>query len=175
MSLDGFIARTNDDIDWLEDLPSNVGHVTTSAEHPALVWETFFPEIDTLVMGRGTYEKVLTFQDWPFPDLPVVVLSRTLGADDPRIVVVPSVQEAVSRLTASGAQQVYVDGGKTVQEFLRQGLLDELTVSVAPILLGNGKSLFADFGRDIILTVRGSHVTDEGLVRISYDIDQPKN
>jgi len=172
MSLDGFIAREDGDLGWLESLPRNVGHVTTSTDQPALDWERFFPEIDALLMGRSTYEKILTFADWPFPGLPVIVLSRTLQNNDPRVTVVRSVEKSIDVLSARQAREVYVDGGQTVQEFLRRGLIDELTVSIAPVVIGSGKSLFANMSRDITLTVRGSHVTSEGLVRITYNVNR---
>lgn len=170
MSLDGFIARPDGDVRWLESLPTDRGHVTTSAANPALVWETFFPDMDALVMGRNTYEKVLTFGDWPFPGLTTLVLSSALDTDDDNIELVRTVNEAAERLAARGAREVYVDGGVTIRSFLRRGLIDELTVSIAPMILGEGVPLFGEGTPERSLRVRGSHVTAEGLVRITYDL-----
>lgn len=170
MSLDGYIAREDGDVAWLENLPLNAGHAVTGTQHPALVWETFFPEIDTLLMGRGTYEKVTTFSDWPYPDQRVLVMSTSAEVADDRVEVVRSIDDAVAALSAAGARNVYVDGGLTVSAFLRRGLLDELTVAIAPIILGAGTPLFAAGGAQVPLRVRGSHVTEEGLVRVTYDV-----
>ena len=169
-SLDGFIARENGDVSWLENLEHNVGHVTTGTAAPALVWETFFPEIDTLVMGLHTYQKLLTFGVWPFDDIKVIVLSTSLSNDDKRIQVIPSLSKATQLLSDNGARNVYVDGGATIRSFLREGLLDEITVSVAPVILGSGIALFTANLGETRLRVLGSHVTDEGLVRTTYEI-----
>lgn len=171
-SLDGFIAGPGGDLAFLESESGKGRHVATAGDAPALVWETFFPQIDTLLMGRTTYEKVLTFGDWPFPGLRVLVLSTTLPDDLEHAAVVASVDEAVARLAEVGAEQVYVDGGRTVQAFLARGLLDELTVSVLPIAIGAGTRLFGD-GARVEFAVRGSHVTADGLVRTTYEVLHP--
>lgn len=169
MSLDGFIAAPGGDLSFLEAPRGRGLHTTTPADHPALVWETFFPDIDTLAMGRATYEKVLSFGQWPYDGKRVVVLSSTLPLDTRGVKVVRSVPEAAETLRNVGAEQVYVDGGRTVREFLAAGLLDELTVSVAPIIIGDGIRLFGE-GDHADLVVRGSHVDVDGLVRTTYDI-----
>ncbi|RGC69518.1 Dihydrofolate reductase [Micromonospora sp. MW-13] len=171
MSLDGYIAGPGDDLSFLEAAPGKGQHAATPDTVPALVWETFYPQIDTLLMGRATYDKVLTFGDWPYTDKRVIVLSTTLSEDAPNVRVVRSTDEAIEVLDAEGAEQVYVDGGRTVQEFLRRGLLDELTVSIVPSVIGGGKRLFGD-GDRADFVVRGSHVEADGLVRITYDILQ---
>ncbi|SJN12177.1 Dihydrofolate reductase [Leucobacter sp. 7(1)] len=169
MSLDGFIAGPGGDLTFLESEPGKGRHTATGTEHPALVWETFFPQIDTLLMGRATYEKVLTFGDWPFPGLRVFVLSGSLPDDQPNARVVRSLAEAQDALAAAGASQVYVDGGRTVQAFLAEGWLDELTVSILPIVIGEGIPLFGP-GARAELAVRGAHVTEDGLTRVTYDV-----
>lgn len=168
-SLDGYIAGPGGDLGFLESEPGKGRHATTPDTTPALVWETFFPEIDTLVMGRTTYEKVLTFGDWPYPGLRVLVLSTTLADTLPNARVVGSVDEAVAVLNDAGARQVYVDGGRTVQDFLARGLLDELTVATLPIVIGGGTRLFAE-GASAEFAVRGAHVTADGLVRVTYEV-----
>lgn len=168
-SLDGFIAGPGNDLAFLESEPGKGRHTSTPETAPALVWETFFPQIDTLLMGRTTYDKVLTFGDWPFPGLRTLVLSSTLSDDQPNARVVRSIPEAEATLAAEGASQVYVDGGRTVQQFLAAGLLDELTVSILPVVIGGGTRLFGD-GARAELAVRGSHVAEDGLVRITYEV-----
>lgn len=168
-SLDGFIAGEGGDLSFLESEPGKGHHTATPATVPALVWETFFPEIDTLLMGRATYEKVLTFGDWPFPGLRTFVLSTTLSEPRENVTVVRSIADATSQLDSVGARQVYVDGGRTVQEFLARGLLDELNVSTLPVVIGGGTRLFAD-GARAEFAVRGAHVGEDGLVRVTYDV-----
>lgn len=168
-SLDGYIARPDGDLVWLTNPPARP-HVTDSTAHPALEWETFYPTVDTLIMGRSTYETVLGFDIWPFEGKRVIVLSTSLPDTD-RVAVVHSVHEAHQLLEAEGAARVYVDGGRTIQAFLAAGFIDEVTVSIAPVLLGRGHRLFGDLDKDVLLTLRGHHSThDGGLLRATYDV-----
>lgn len=168
-SLDGYIAKPDGDLSWLT-APEPRDHAADEGGHPALVWETFFPTVDTLVMGRTTYDTVSGFEEWPFEGKTVIVLSTTLDASD-RAQVVRSVDEASDFLARVGAERVYVDGGRTIQSFLSAGLVDEITVSMAPVLLGRGSRLFGDLDRDVLLTLRGHHSTaGDGLVRATYDV-----
>jgi dihydrofolate reductase len=171
-SLDGFIARTDGDLDWLT-APNPRPHKTGTPEHAALTWETFFPTIDTLVMGRTTFETVQGFDSWPFEGKRVIVLSTTLEPDD-RVEIARTVDEAADMLEAGAATRVYVDGGRTIQSFLAQGLIDEMTVSIAPVLIGRGHRLFGDLADDVQLTVRGHHSSEgDGLLRVTYDVSRP--
>jgi dihydrofolate reductase len=122
VSLDGYIAGPDGDLTWLTD-PAPRPHTTDSTPHPALVWETFFPTVDTLVMGRSTYETVLGFDSWPFDGKRVIVISTTLPSND-QVHVVRSTHEAHQLLEVEGAGRVYVDGGRTIQGFLAAGLID---------------------------------------------------
>lgn len=173
VSLDGFIARRDGDIGWLTDPPEGIGHAAVASDAPALEWDTFYPGVDHLVMGRGTYEKVLTFGFWPYEDVRTLVLSTTLETDDPRMTIVRSVEEAAAALTAAGARSVYVDGGATIRGFLRADLVDEVTLSLAPVLLGDGLPLFGDVGRDVRLRLLGSHATGSGMVAATYEVCRP--
>lgn len=160
-SLDGFIARADDDLDWL---PPGGGE-----EHG---YEAFMATVDALVIGRRTYEKVLTFDTWPYGEKPVVVLStRPLAPTPPEAVVecmsgAPA--EIVSRLTARGIRHVYVDGGITIQRFLEAGLIQRLIITRIPVLLGTGIPLFGPLQRDIVLQHVGTRQYASGLVQSEY-------
>jgi dihydrofolate reductase len=137
-SLDGFIARLDGSIDWL----NAANAVVPPGED--LGYKAFMATVDTLVMGRHTFEQVLTFGAWPYGETPVVVMSRR-GA--PSLTDVPVTvtfsqempADLVARLAAEGKGHLYIDGGLLVQSFLAEGLIDELTITVIPILLGKGK------------------------------------
>lgn len=160
-SLDGFIARANGDLDWL---PAGGGE-----PHG---YDEFIASVDALVIGRNTYETVLAFETWPYGQRPVFVLSTRALAPAPTGAVVERMSgdpaEIVSRLAERGIRHIYVDGGITIQRFLRAGLLQRLIITRIPVLLGVGIPLFGDLPHDIWL----EHVTTRafagGLVQSEY-------
>lgn len=168
ISLDGFIARADGDIEWLTDPPAGRTHAAVTTDVAARDWDTFYPAVSHLVMGRGTYEKVLTFGEWPYAGKQVLVLSTALTTDDANITVVRTLGDAVAELTRRGARDVYVDGGKVIQAFLQAGLIDEITVGIAPVLIGDGLPLFGRLDSDQLLELAGVHATDSGMVHVTY-------
>lgn len=124
-------------------------------------------------MGRNTFEQVLSFGQWPYGSTPVIVMSRSLqslpatspatvslSADDPTIL--------VERLSANGVKRIYVDGGFTIQNFLTKNLIDEITITMIPIILGTGKPLFAELKHDIQLELLESKAFSFGFVQNKY-------
>ncbi len=164
-SLDGYIARADDDIDWLER-PGGEGDYGYAA---------FMASVDALVMGRRTYEKVRTFGTWPYGKKRVVVLSSgevvIPEAIRPHVEVRGGAPADVLRaLGAEGVRRVYVDGGQTIQHFLRAGLVRELILTRIPVLLGAGIPLFGPLGGDIELTHVETQAFPNGLVQSRYRI-----
>jgi dihydrofolate reductase len=144
-SVDGFIARPNGDLDFL---PAGGGE-----PHG---YDEFMASVDALVIGRATFETVLAFPAWPYGNKRVVVLSsRHLDLSAARGGVVEQMAgppaEIVSRLAASGAHHLYVDGGFTIQGFLRAGLIQRLIITRVPVLIGDGIPLFGSLPRDLRL------------------------
>jgi dihydrofolate reductase len=163
-SVDGFIARPNGDFDFL---PAGGGE-----PHG---YDEFMASVDALVIGRKTFETVLRLAVWPYGDKRVVVLSsRPLDLSAARGGMVEQMSgapaEIVSKLAASGAQHLYVDGGITIQRFLRAGLVQRLIITRVPVLIGEGIPLFGTLPRD----VRLRHVATEhfatGLVKSEYQV-----
>lgn len=172
VSLDGFIARPDGDLDWLTDPPTGEAHVPGhEGPHVPPGYEDFMAGIDHLVMGRGTYEKILTFDPWPYADQHVIVLGSTVrrGADA-RVTAAHSVSEVVETLEGRGARGVYVDGGRVIQEFLRRGLIDEMVISTAPVLIGRGIPLFGLLSADVRLTHLGTSYGDSGMTSSRYRV-----
>ena len=165
-SLDGFIARANGDLDWLTGAESGV----TEQDYG---YQEFINTVDTIVLGRNTFELVLTFDTWPYGGKKVVVLSSKPKAvlphlvDDVEWLSLPP-QRLVARLTAQGATHLYVDGGKTIQGFLNAGLIDELTITRVPILIGTGVPLFGPLTRDVRLIHIATRQFENGLVQSKY-------
>lgn len=161
MSVDGFIARLDDDIEWLTSRGDQAGDTG---------FNSFMATIDHLVMGRGTYEKVLESGFWAYHGKRILVLSTTLRTDDTRVRVVRSLDEARTVLNAS-AQGVYVDGGQAVLAFMREGLIDEITLSRVPVLIGEGKPLFGALPRDVELQLVDNLTLGGGMTQTVYRID----
>jgi dihydrofolate reductase len=176
-SVDGYIALPDGDLDWLTDPPPEPRHVPADAgEHPPPGYDEFTADVSHLVMGRGTYEKVLTFGSWPYERFRVLVLSTTLPTgEDPHITVVRSTAEARQLLDVDAATGVYVDGGQVLTDFLRHGLVDELTITRAPVILGRGLPLFHDLPHPVRLVHRGTASLDAGMVSTRYRVAREQN
>ncbi|MEM9093276.1 MAG: dihydrofolate reductase family protein [Cyanobacteria bacterium P01_F01_bin.53] len=170
-SLDGFIARKDGTLDWLDAANANV------PDGEDCGYQAFIETVDVLVMGRNTYEKVMTFGSWPYGNLPVVVLSRnpTTLSPPPADTVTYSDEmpkALCDRLSREGINHIYLDGGTTIQRFLSAGLVDELLITVIPILLGDGKPLFGQLPRDTALTCLNTKRFEFGFVQMHYRVEK---
>ena len=170
MSVDGFIARLDGDIDWLTGgADANAG--PDDGAGGDFGFTDFVSGIDALVMGRATYDVIAPFDEWPYQGRPVHVLSTTLtpGAD-PRITVHPTYDDALAALTAAGYRRVYVDGGRTVHQFLRAGLIADLTLSRVPVLIGTGHTPFGELDADVLLEHVDTKTFPGGMVQSTYRV-----
>jgi len=136
-------------------------------------YEEHLASVDHLVMGRGTYEKVLTFGFWPYPQQQVIVLSRTLATDDSRVTVATSTDEALTLLAERASTAVYVDGGKVIADWLRRGLIDDIVLTRAPVLLGGGIPLFGLLDSDVHLIHLATTFDDAGMTSSHYRVAVP--
>jgi dihydrofolate reductase len=163
-SLDGFIARPNGDLDFL---PAGGGE-----PHG---YDEFIASVDALVIGRNTFETVLNFAVWPYGNKRVVVLSsRPVDLSAGRGGVVEQMAgppaEIVAKLAATGAHHLYIDGGVTIQRFLRAGLIQRLIITRVPVLIGDGIPLFGTLPRDLRLRHVATQHYPSGLVKSEYQI-----
>ncbi|HEY6302401.1 MAG TPA: dihydrofolate reductase family protein [Terriglobales bacterium] len=163
-SVDGFIARPNGDLDFL---PEGGGE-----PHG---YDEFMARVDALVIGRKTFETVLSFATWPYGDKRVVVLSsRPVDLSAVRGGVVEQMAgfpaEIVAKLAASGVHNIYVDGGITIQGFLRAGLVQRLIITRVPVLIGDGIPLFGALPRDVRLRHVATQHYPSGLVKSEYQV-----
>ncbi|HVK61728.1 MAG TPA: dihydrofolate reductase family protein [Bdellovibrionales bacterium] len=166
-SLDGFIARMNGDIEWL------ISRDDPKEDHG---YNDFIKGIDGIVMGRGTFEKALTFETWYY-SVPVIVLSKTLTASnipehlkDKVQISKLSPRELMSQLEKMGWKNVYVDGGQVIQSFLREGQIADLVITTVPVLIGEGRPLFGSLLEDISLTHIQTRAFPSGLVQSEYKV-----
>ena len=163
-SVDGFIARPNGDLDFL---PLGGGEPHGYNE--------FMASVDALVIGRNTFETVLTFAAWPYGDKRVVVLSSQpidLSAAPGGIVeqMAGPPAEIVSKLALSSAHHLYVDGGITIRRFLRAGLIQRIIITRVPVVIGDGIPLFGTLPRDIRLRSVATQHYPSGLVKTEYHV-----
>ena len=164
MSLDGFIAGPNGELDWLDKIPAPPGNDMGFA---ALVGS-----VDALVMGTGTFDVVANFDGpWPYK-LPVVVMSSSLTdlpakAEDTELTT-KSPSELVAELGERGMSRLYIDGGAVVTSFAEAGLLDELIVTQLPVVLGKGIPLMRTIAEPHWLEHRSTEVFENGFVQSRY-------
>jgi len=162
-SLDGFIARKDGDIDWLVKYQNKEVHDS---------YNEFISRIDAMVIGRGTYEKVLSFPEWPY-EKKVFVLSTslkqipgTLNEKATLIAMKPAV--LLNYLSDKGFSNIYVDGGKVIQSFLKEDLIDELIITRVPELIGTGIPLFGYLDNDLRFEHIKTNIYSDGLVKSQY-------
>lgn len=168
-SLDGFISRVDGSIDWLQEM-QNGGPADEDYGYNA-----FIETVDALVMGRNTFEQALSFGQWPYGSRKVWVLSRrpvAIPAELSGSVFCTSESPAnlVAHLSQTGATHLYIDGGLTIQSFLKAGLIDHLTITTIPILLGAGKPLFGPTSHDIRLQHVATQSFPSGFVQSKYRV-----
>jgi dihydrofolate reductase len=168
VSLDGFLARTDHTIDFL-DAGGQVPHG----------FDEFFASVDVLVIGRNTYNFVVSYGQWLYGKKPVVVLSsRELDFSWIKNGVVSQMsgepKEIAAGLRKRGFKHAYIDGGVTIQRFLAAGLIDRLIVTRVPVLIGTGMPLFGPVPKDIVLEHIATRTYKGGLVQSEYEIGGPQ-
>jgi len=163
-SLDGYIADKDGGIDWLNEIPN--------PENDDFGFAEFIGKIDAIVMGRRTFEKVMSFGMWPYAK-PVYVISSTLR-ELPKeytgkaeiLNLQPS--QIIKDLDKKGFKNLYIDGGALIQSFLSRDLIDELIITSIPVLLGDGISLFGKLEDSIKFKFHKSEVLLDSLVKMHY-------
>jgi dihydrofolate reductase len=165
-SLDGFIAREDGDLDWLMNPEFANSDVFDE-------YERFINRIDAIVIGRGTYEKVLSFPAWPY-NKKVFLLSSTIKLLPEKLskkatILSMSPRKLLNHLSDEGYSNIYVDGGKVIQGFLKEDCIDEMIITKVPILIGKGIPLFAALNSDLLFKHINTKVYSNGLVKSYYE------
>ncbi len=167
MSLDGFVARKDHALDWLMQID------TEGEDHGFL---TFQESVDAIVMGSGSYRTVLGFDDWPYIK-PVIVLSRSMRRNEipsalRNKVEISQIEPAdlMRELGGRGYSRIYVDGGAIIRSFLHEGLVDDMRIAIAPVLIGDGIRMFGEIPKDIELELQSVEQFSSGLVQLQYKV-----
>jgi len=165
-SLDGYIATKDGGIEWLTEIPN--------PNNSDYGFNDFIQKIDAIVMGRNTFEKVLSYGQWPYTKKVFVLSSRLKkvpeGLADKVEIIAGDVRSVTDDLNKRGYFNLYIDGGKVVQGFLREGLIDEMIVTRIPILLGSGIPLFGKLEKPIRFDEVETEILDDLLVKSHYKI-----
>lgn len=163
-SLDGYIARKDGNIDWLMEIPN--------PEQSDYGFSEFMDRVDGILMGKNTFETVKDFKPWPY-EKPVFVLSRSLKElpTELRSKVEPIQGELIQvldSLKSKGIHNLYIDGGLTIQSFLKEDLVDELIITRIPILLGSGIALFGEMEQELKFELEQTEILSKDLVKSTY-------
>lgn len=163
-SLDGFIAKENGDLNWLMEAPN--------PDNSDFGFNDFMDRVDVIVMGKNTFEIVVSFGEWPYTK-PVFVLSNSLSMapknlEDKVEFIKGDPRDILKKLHSKGFKNLYIDGGITVQNFLKEDLIDELIITRIPILLGKGISLFGELDNEIKFEHIETEIFNNTLVKSSY-------
>lgn len=167
ISLDGFIARKDGALDWLEGIPN--------PDKLDYGYQAFYESIDTVLMGRLTYEEILGFDvDWPYGNCQSVVFSRNadLKITTPQTQLVNGeIGSHVKELKQQTGKDIWlVGGGNLLTSFLNEGLVDEMIISIAPVIIGEGLPLFPNVPKETSLELVNSKSYDTGFVSLTYTI-----
>ncbi len=164
ISLDGFIARENGDIDWLESLP-NPNNLDYG-------YGEFISGIDTVLMGRSTYEKILSFgMDWPYQDCESYIFSRQANYQikTEKTQATNLSPESIDLIKSRSQKDIWiVGGGEIISELLNMGEIDEIIICIIPVLIGTGIPLFPNNPKETQFDLVNTETFETGAVSLTY-------
>jgi dihydrofolate reductase len=175
-SADGYIATRAGDVDWLESAGNPAADM---GERSDMGFREYMASIDCIIMGRKSMEKIASFnltpEQWPYGDIRIIVLSNTLteapeSLESRMEIYSGDIPALISRLQSEGYQHAYIDGGMTITSFLNLKLIDEMTITQSPILLGEGIALFGRMNTPIRLLNTRADVYPNDFIQIRYDV-----
>lgn len=164
-SLDGYIAGQNNEIDWLESIPN--------PDHIDMGYQAHIESVDALLMGKNTMRLVAEMPiEWPYCK-PVFVLSQTMDSVPKELegkvsIVKGSIKEILVSINKQGYKNLYIDGGMTIQSFLKEDLIDEITITTIPILLGGGIPLFSNLSQRLEFRCVESTAFENGVCQNKF-------
>jgi dihydrofolate reductase len=181
-TLDGKIARSDGSVDFLDEYQNSASNDDNDATDD-MGFASFLDSVDALVMGRNSFDKVVSFGEgmWAYKLKPIYVWTRNvdsvsipnwlqvIGTISPTSLAPRDLFDELGRM---GKKNVYVDGGTTVREFLDAGLIQAMTISVVPLILGQGIPLFLDqpSAKTIPLRYVQTKVYENGITQSRYEV-----
>lgn len=178
-SLDGFIATTDGGVDWLD----TAGNPDVDMGAEDMGFAALMESVDCLIMGRKCMEKIASFnltdEQWPYGNTRVIALSNSLS-DVPDSVkgkvelMSGDIPNILTQLESEGHKHAYVDGGALISSFLNLKLINELIITKAPVILGEGISLFQNIQQSINLENPEAKAYPNGFVQVKYQVKYPQ-
>ena len=176
-SIDGFIAKNDGNVDWLHTAGNKE---VDMGEHANMGFNDYISSIDCMIMGRKCMEMISSFnlspEQWPYGNIKIIVLSNTIkeapdNLKDKVEMYSGDLNELISSLETKGFKHAYIDGGTTIQAFINLKLINELTITRVPILLGEGKSLFGKTFKDIKLEQAEAIAYPNDFIQVKYKVN----
>jgi dihydrofolate reductase len=163
-SIDGYIARSNGDLDWLINIPNE--------NNNDYGYNDFIKRVDGIIIGRKTFETVLSFSKWPY-DKPVFILSKKINEvpmniKDKAVFYNGEIKAIIDQLNKRGMNNLYIDGGKTIQSFLKEDLIDEMIITTVSTILGSGIKLFEEMNKTLEFECEKIEQINKYLVKKYY-------
>ncbi|MCK6264449.1 dihydrofolate reductase family protein [Vibrio sp. ZSDE26] len=175
-SFDGFIATKDGGVDWLHSCGNQVAEM---GDHADMGFFNYMASIDCMIMGRKCMEKIasmnLTDEQWPYGDTRIIVLSNTLSEAPDNMksrveMYQGDIKALVNKLESEGFSHAYIDGGTTIQAFLQLELINELIITRAPLILGQGIPLFGPTSRPIKLEQASAKAFPNDFIQVRYKV-----
>lgn len=175
-SVDGYIAESHGGLDWLHTAGNAQADMS---DNPDMGFSAFMDSVDCMIIGRKTMEAIsamdLSPEDWPYDDAHIVVLSNTLKQPPKNLIgrvqmYCGGVPALIASLANQGYQHAYIDGGSVITLCLNLGLIQRMTITQAPVLLGEGIVLFGKITPAIKLENAQATAFANGFVQINYDV-----
>jgi dihydrofolate reductase len=176
-SADGYIATVDDGVGWLETAGKTDADL---GEQSDMGFNSFIASVDCMVMGRHCMEKLASFnltpEQWPYRDIRMVALSKTIKEVPENLgrkieIYSGDIPALISELDSAGFEHAYIDGGATITSFLNEKLINEMTITQAPVLLGSGKPLFGKTNQQIKLENAQAIAFPNDFVQIKYEVN----
>ncbi|QSP93321.1 dihydrofolate reductase family protein [Marinobacter salinisoli] len=176
-SADGYIATADDSVEWLETAGKPNVDLGGQAD---MGFNDYIASVDCMIMGRNCMEKLASFNltddQWPYKDIRIIALSKTVTEPPKNLagkieMYSGDIRQLIKELESSNFKHAYIDGGETITSFLNEQLINEITITQAPLLLGSGKPLFGDIFKEVKLTNAKATAFPNDFVQVRYDVD----
>lgn len=163
VSIDGYIAKKNDDLSWLEEVQ------VLNKDYYG--YKKYIDSIDAMVIGRNTYNKAINSGKWPYKGKRVIVLSNTLSTAHSNVEIFQGdIAQLIQKLHLEEIKHISIDGGITFSEFLNKKMIDQITLLVIPVILGAGVPLFNKIQAELPCRLISSNIYESGLVILNYEL-----